>query len=493
VLGGPYAITQGTLTNANNSNYSLTYDGSTFSITARPVTVTADAGQTKVYGDADPASYTFTTTSLGTGTALSGSLTRAAGETVLGGPYAITQGTLTDANNSNYSLTYDGSTFAITPRPVTVTAAAGQTKVYGSADPAAYTFTNTSLGTGIALSGLLARAAGTTVSGGPYAITQGTLTNANNSNYNLTYVGATFSITPATLTYLATAANWNVGANNASLGGTVTGFVGGESQATATTGTLSFGTSATSSSAAGAYAITGSGLTANNGDYVFVQAAANSSALTLALPSTVSTAPTVVVDGTDMAVPTVDSQSPITQDLAVVVLGDRYVLIPIENRVSTGSSLDNTLNVTLGDVTSLPRFGNSASATVATSGAETAGTSGAAGSLPGPGLSGYQVVATLEGSTSGADQAGAGALSNPDLNDAGLYRESAVSMGKFNVIYHEVVDQARQRARDNTAASSSYTEFLDSEKPQVLLLRVAPGQKPSAPPPDGPHGGSKST
>ena len=86
MLGGPYAITQGTLTNANNSNYSLTYVGSTFSITTRPVTVTVDGGQTKVYGTADPVTYTYTNSSVGTGITLSGSLTRTAGETVLGGP-----------------------------------------------------------------------------------------------------------------------------------------------------------------------------------------------------------------------------------------------------------------------------------------------------------------------------------------------------------------------------------------------------------------------
>ncbi|MBX3501562.1 MAG: filamentous hemagglutinin N-terminal domain-containing protein [Alphaproteobacteria bacterium] len=201
VAGGPYAILQGTITNANNPNYVITYVGADLSITARPVTVTADA-KTKVYGDADPA-LTFTTSSLGTGTAIVGSLDRVAGETVAGGPYAILQGTITNANNPNYVITYVGADLSITARPVTVTADA-QTKVYGDADPA-LTFTTSSLGTGVAIVGALDRTPGETVAGGPYAILQGTITNANNPNYVITYVGADLTVTARPVTVTADA------------------------------------------------------------------------------------------------------------------------------------------------------------------------------------------------------------------------------------------------------------------------------------------------
>ncbi|WP_290877839.1 S-layer family protein, partial [Aquabacterium sp.] len=63
--------------------------------------------------------------------------------------------------------------------------------------------------------------------------------------------------------------------------GTVTGFVNGENQASATTGTLSFGSTATGSSSVGSYGITGSGLTATNGNYTFTQSAGNTTALTI--------------------------------------------------------------------------------------------------------------------------------------------------------------------------------------------------------------------
>jgi len=104
---GTYAIQQGTL--ALSSNYTLTFVGANLTITARPITVTAD-NKTKVLGDSDPAlTYQITSGSLVTGDSFSGALTRAAGEAV--GTYAIQQGTL--ALSSNYTLTYVGANLTI--------------------------------------------------------------------------------------------------------------------------------------------------------------------------------------------------------------------------------------------------------------------------------------------------------------------------------------------------------------------------------------------
>jgi gliding motility-associated-like protein len=188
---GPYAINQGTLTNAN---YDITYVGNNFTITKKPITITVDAGQTKVYGTANPLTYTYGVSPSLTGLALlNGTLTRASGETV--GTYAIEQNDLTTANNPNYTITYVGNNFTITKSALTITVTPGQTKVYGAADPLSYAYTlSAPLLPGDALSGVLARAVGETV--GPYAINQGTLTN---TNYDITYVGNNFTITPASL------------------------------------------------------------------------------------------------------------------------------------------------------------------------------------------------------------------------------------------------------------------------------------------------------
>jgi hypothetical protein len=72
----------------------------------RPVTVTPDAGQSKLLGTADPVLAYKVTNTLGlvSGDAFTGALSRASGEGV--GNYAITQGDL--ALNTNYTITFTG-------------------------------------------------------------------------------------------------------------------------------------------------------------------------------------------------------------------------------------------------------------------------------------------------------------------------------------------------------------------------------------------------
>ena len=101
------------------------------------------------------------------------------------------------------------------------------------------------------------------------------------SYYTIKYVNGTVTVNPATLTYTATAASRTYGTANPAVSGTVTGFAGRDNQANATTGTLAFTCPATTGSSVGSYAINGSGLTANNGNYTFVQAAGNATALAI--------------------------------------------------------------------------------------------------------------------------------------------------------------------------------------------------------------------
>src|SRR6185503_16120793 len=116
---GTYAIEQGTLT--LGTNYTLTFVSANLSITPATLTVTAQP-QAKQYGNGDPV-LTFLTTGLqftDTGASvLSGSLVRAPGETVAGGPYAITQGSL--VANSNYTISFTPSVLTIAPATLTIT------------------------------------------------------------------------------------------------------------------------------------------------------------------------------------------------------------------------------------------------------------------------------------------------------------------------------------------------------------------------------------
>ncbi|WAC25384.1 MBG domain-containing protein [Blastomonas sp. SL216] len=186
---GSYAITQGSL--AAGSNYTLTYAGANLTVTARPLTVTADA-LTRIYGNVNPAlTYTVGGQGLVNGDTLTGALATTAGLTSNVGSYAITQGTL--AAGSNYALTYTGANLTVTARPLTITADA-LTRIYGDANPAlTYTVGGDGLVNGDTLSGALATAAGLTSNVGSYAITQGSL--AAGSNYALTYTGANLTVT----------------------------------------------------------------------------------------------------------------------------------------------------------------------------------------------------------------------------------------------------------------------------------------------------------
>jgi hypothetical protein len=160
-------------------------------ISARPLEITAD-DQSRVYGEADPTlTWQITSGALVGTDAITGVLTRAAGEDV--GDYAIQQGTL-DAG-SDYTVTYVGGTLAITPADLEVTGD-DLSKTYGDADPVlSYSITNGALVGGDLITGSLSRVAGEDV--GDYAIQQGTV--SAGPNYNLTFIEGTLTITPADL------------------------------------------------------------------------------------------------------------------------------------------------------------------------------------------------------------------------------------------------------------------------------------------------------
>ncbi|MGM0947240.1 MAG: MBG domain-containing protein, partial [Bacteroidota bacterium] len=251
---GTYAINQGSL--SAGDNYTINFTGAEFTISEKTLTITADAGQNKVYGDADPTlSYTATGFENGNDESiLIGTLARVAGENI--GNYAITLNNLSAGNN--YTINYTGADFEITPASLTITADAGQSKVYGEADPTfTYTASGFENGDGESiLTGTLLRAAGENV--GTYAINQGSLSAGD--NYSITYNGADFEITPASLTITADAGQSKVyGDSDPTFTYTVTGFEGADDESILT-GTLA----RSAGENIGTYAITQGSLSAGD-------------------------------------------------------------------------------------------------------------------------------------------------------------------------------------------------------------------------------------
>jgi hypothetical protein len=141
------------------------------------------------------------------------------------------------------------------------------------------------------------------------------LSGSSASNYTLVEpTGLSANITPATLVYTANPASGFAG-QVPPLSGVVGGFVPGDTQSNATAGSLLWTTTGNTNQP-GQYAIDGSGLTAGN--YVFVQAPGNASALTL----TPASAPQPVVDvRSDLQSGTLSSQEAVTVDTTIAFAG----------------------------------------------------------------------------------------------------------------------------------------------------------------------------
>jgi uncharacterized protein YjbI with pentapeptide repeats len=204
VAGGPYHIMATLSPAAVLGNYTITNAGAAFAINPRPVTWTTNPN-TKTYGDPDLNPLTS-----GSGSNfvaadnVIAAYSRAAGETVAGGPYHITATLSPAVVLGNYNITNAGAAFAINPRPATWTTNPNS-KTYGDGDPSGLT---TGSGSNfMAVDGITAtylRLAGETVPG-PYHIAA-TLSPAGVlSNYNITNNGADFTITPRLVTITADA------------------------------------------------------------------------------------------------------------------------------------------------------------------------------------------------------------------------------------------------------------------------------------------------
>jgi filamentous hemagglutinin family protein len=257
---GSYGYTLGTLSVASGYLISLVNTGTLTVNKATLLVTAADASMT--YGDAVPTlSYGVSgwKNSQGDSLLTSVSVTTDASSTAnAGGSYTTTAsgGTLSGAASGNYTLTYAAGSMTISARPITVTANAASS-IYGDTPNLTYVVGGSGLVNGDTLSGSLA--SGTRTSNvGVYDITQGTLTAS--SNYSITsYTSNTLTISARPITVTANALSsyqgFAVPALTYTVGGS--GLVNGDS--------LSGGlaTVATSSSAAGRYAITQGNLAAS--------------------------------------------------------------------------------------------------------------------------------------------------------------------------------------------------------------------------------------
>jgi filamentous hemagglutinin family protein len=284
------------LTGADAGNYSLQLPASvTADITPLAVTLNGVVVNNKVYdattlatlgGSASVAGLAGDSLGLNQGQARFSDKNVGQGKTV-----TLSGFSLTGADAGNYSLQLPAHLTAdITAAMLTISGLTANNKVYDGTRQAGLSGTAAiaPLGTDqVSLGGTMQALFndGNVGTAKPVTVSGFTISGADAGNYALQQpIGLAASITPATLSYVAQPLFVFTGDPLPTPTGQVEGFVPGDTQASATTGILSFSLSLTSSLApTGGYGITGSGLQAAN--YVLVQAPGNSQALVVAGPN----------------------------------------------------------------------------------------------------------------------------------------------------------------------------------------------------------------
>lgn len=270
---------------SDQQGYNITFVGSaTLTIDPRPVNLTGSYvynGSTAV----PSAILSLSNLVAGQSLTLSGS-GNVASPNVSAGTQTLNPGTLALGDGAggglaaNYTFTGGTQTATITPAPLTVIGTTATNKVYDGTTAATLS--------GGVLSGVISGDSVTLSQSGAFAsknvgtdiavTANDSVSGASVGNYTFTEpTSLAANITPATLTYTATPVSGLVGQIQ-TLSGTVSGFVSDDTLANSTAGSLTWSV-AGNTTQPGQYAIDGGGLTASN--YLFIQAPANATALTL--------------------------------------------------------------------------------------------------------------------------------------------------------------------------------------------------------------------
>lgn len=292
---GSYAINGGGLSAGNYDFVQAAGNASALTITQATLSYVAN-GASREYGLANPAlggSVSGFRNNDSVASATTGTLvfTTTANEQSNVGNYAILGSGL---DSLNYKFVQaPGNANALEITQATLSYVADRiTREYGLANPGlsgSVTGFRNDDSIASATTGTLAFSTGATSGSnvGDYAVTGSGLDSLNYRFVQASGNAAAFGITPATLQYVADPAARGLGSPNPSLSGSVTGLRNGDTLAGATVGNLVFTTSADANSPVGTYAVTGSGLSAQN--YVLVQAPGNVQSLAvvpvIALPA----------------------------------------------------------------------------------------------------------------------------------------------------------------------------------------------------------------
>ncbi|HET7360137.1 MAG TPA: YDG domain-containing protein, partial [Rhodanobacteraceae bacterium] len=272
---------------ADAGNYSFNTTATTVADIGKLAIVVAAAGTDKTYDGTTADTVTLSSNGVlaGDDVAFTGAgafADKSAGDDK---PVSVTGISADGDDAGNYSFNTTAATTAdISKRAITVEAT-GTDRTYDgtTADTVSLVGDGVLVGDAVSFTGAGAFADSDAGEDKPVSVTGIVASGSDAGNYSFDVTATTAAdIAPAMLTYVATPTNGYSGLSLPPLTGTVEGFVGGDTLASATDGNLQWTSNSTAGSPPGNYAIDGSGLTARN--YLFVQAPGNASALTLAVP-----------------------------------------------------------------------------------------------------------------------------------------------------------------------------------------------------------------
>ena len=338
------------VTYAGNSTLAGSQASMIHNVSLAPLTITL-GNVSRVYGAADPTpGVTYSGFVNGeTSSVLGGSLSltdlRSAPTTGVG-TYA---GALTAAGltSSNYAISYVTGTLTVTPAPLTVTVNS-VTRAYGAADP---TLNVTYSGlvnneTSSVLGGALSFASSKTATAavGTYA---GSITASGqtSSNYAISYVPGTLTVTKAHLTVsVVNQTKTYDGAGFSGLVANLSGFANGETASTAVSGVASFSGAGLTAVNAGTYTLTPAVGTLAAANYDFPTLSSGTLTITpKALTAAIIGTPTKVYDGTTAATLTAANYSLTglvgSQSFSVTKTTGAYT----DKNVATGLTVSNSL------------------------------------------------------------------------------------------------------------------------------------------------------
>ena len=212
VAGSPYPISPSDAIGSGLGNYTIQYVAGELTVSAAPLTITAD-DRAKVYGE----TFTFTGDEFTTSglvnadtvtTVTLSSPGSPATATVAGSPYAITASAAVGNGLANYDIDYVDGELEVTTAPLTVTAD-DRTKTYGDVVTFAGTeFTTAGLLNADQVTSVTLASAGAVdsaaVAGSPYAITPSGAVGSGLDNYDITYTDGALTVLQAVAAIVVT-------------------------------------------------------------------------------------------------------------------------------------------------------------------------------------------------------------------------------------------------------------------------------------------------